>query len=95
MFANPGGSVKEQTPADYGEGLSKDGFIVLTFDAYEFIPEYLDRPLLVVNGRESGSLWQSKRTYELSNGPKELWIVDGVGHFDFYNNPTCIKKSSE
>lgn len=65
----------------------------ITFDAYEFIPEYLDRPLLVVNGRESGSLWQSKRAYELSNGPKELWIVDGVGHFDFYNNPTCIKKA--
>lgn len=65
----------------------------MTFDAYEYIPEYLDRPLLVINGSEAGSLWQSERAYELSNGPKELWIVDGAGHFDFYNNPSCIKKA--
>lgn len=67
----------------------------MTFDAYEFIPYYLDRPLLVINGSEAGSLWQSKRAYELSNGPKEIWIVDGAGHFDFYNNPACIQKAVE
>lgn len=65
----------------------------MTFDAYEFIPEYLDRPLLVINGSEAGSLWQSQQAYELSNGPKELWIVEGAGHFDFYNNPECIRSA--
>lgn len=65
----------------------------MTFDAYEFIPEYLDRPFLVINGSEAGSLWQSKKAYDLSNGPKELWIVDGAGHFDFYNNSECIAKT--
>lgn len=65
----------------------------MTFDAYEFIPEYLDRPLLVINGSEAGSLWQSQRAYELSNGPKELWIVEGAGHFNFYNNPECIQST--
>ena len=65
----------------------------MTFDAYEFIPEYLDRPFLVINGSEAGSLWQSKKAYDLSNGPKELWIVDGAGHFDFYNNSECIIKT--
>lgn len=67
----------------------------MTFDAYEFIPEYLDRPFLVINGEKAGSLWQSKQAYELSNGPKELWIVEGAGHFDFYNNSSCIKKTVE
>lgn len=42
----------------------------MTFDAYEYIPEYLDRPLLVINGSEAGSLWQSERAYELSNPMK-------------------------
>ena len=65
----------------------------MTFDAYEFIPEYLDRPFLVINGSKAGSLWQSKKAYDLSNGPKELWIVDGAGHFDFYNNSECITKT--
>lgn len=67
----------------------------MTFDAYEFIPDYLDRPLLVINGSKAGSLWQSREAYELSNGPKELWIVDGAGHFDFYDNPECIRNAVE
>lgn len=65
----------------------------MTFDAYEFIPQYLDRPFLVIAGSEAGSLWQSEQAYELSNGPKELFIVEGAGHFDFYDNPVCIKKA--
>lgn len=62
----------------------------ITFDAYEFIPELLDRPLLVVAGSKAGSLWQSRRAVELSNGPKELYIIDGAGHFDLYDNPKYI-----
>lgn len=66
----------------------------ITFDAYEFIPEFLDRPFLVIAGEKAGSLWQSKRAYELSNGPKELCIMEGAGHFDFYNNPVYIQKAA-
>lgn len=62
----------------------------MTFDAYEFIPEYLDRPFLVIAGSKARSLWQSHRAVELSNGPKELFVVDGAGHFDFYDNPHYI-----
>lgn len=65
----------------------------ITFDAYEFIPEFLDRPFLVIAGGKAGSLWQSKRAYELSNGPKELCIMENAGHFDFYNNSFYIKKA--
>lgn len=71
----------------------------ITFDAYEFIPELLDRPLLVVAGGKAGSLWQSKRAVELSNGPKELYVIEEAGHFDLYDNPryieTAIKKIVE
>ncbi|MDO4159702.1 MAG: alpha/beta hydrolase [Prevotellaceae bacterium] len=64
----------------------------MTFDAYEFIPDYLDRPLLVVAGSKAESLWQSKLAVELSNGPKELFVVEGAGHFDLYDNMLYINK---
>lgn len=63
----------------------------MTFDAYQFIPDYLDRPLLVIAGSKAGSLWQSKRAVELSNGPKELYVIENAGHFDLYDNPQYIK----
>ena len=62
----------------------------MTFDAYQFIPEYLDRPLLVIAGSKAGSLWQSKKAVELSNAPKELYVIEGAGHFDFYDNQKYI-----
>lgn len=62
----------------------------MTFDAYEFIPTLLDRPLLVIAGSKAESLWQSKLAVELSNGPKELYVVEGAGHFDLYDNMQYI-----
>lgn len=67
----------------------------MTFDAYEFIPDYLDRPFLVVAGSRAESLWQSRRAYELSNGPKELYVVEGAGHFDLYDNMVYIERVVE
>lgn len=67
----------------------------MTFDAYEFIPDYLDRPLLVIAGSKAGSLWQSRKAVELSNGPKELYVVEGAGHFDFYDNPKYIGMATD
>ena len=31
--------------------------------------------------------------YELSNGPKELYVMEGAGHFDFYDNLVYIQKA--
>lgn len=62
----------------------------MTFDAYEFIPTLLDRPLLVIAGSKAESLWQSKQAVELSNGPKELYVIEGAGHFDLYDNMKYI-----
>lgn len=67
----------------------------MMFDAYAQIPYYLTRPLLAVGGSEAGSLWQTKLGYELSNGPKELFILDGAGHFDLYDNPRFIEPTLE
>lgn len=55
-----------------------------------FLIIYLTQPLLAVAGSEAGSLWQTKLGYELSNGPKELFILKGAGHFDLYDNMDYI-----
>lgn len=65
----------------------------MTFDAYEFIPDYLDRPFLIIAGGKAESLWQSKKAYEMANEPKELYIDEEAGHFDFYANEKCINKA--
>ena len=65
----------------------------MTFDAYEFIPDYLDRPFLIIAGGKAESLWQSQKAYEMANEPKELYLIDDAGHFDFYANEKCINKA--
>ena len=65
----------------------------MTFDAYEFIPDFLDRPFLVIAGGKAGSLWQSKKAYEMANEPKELYIIDEAAHFGFYGNEKYINRA--
>ena len=67
----------------------------MTFDAYEFIPDYLDKPFLIIAGGKAQSLWQSQKAYELAKEPKELFLIDDAGHFDFYSNEKCINKAIE
>lgn len=67
----------------------------MAFDAYAQIPYYLTRPLLAIAGSKAGSLWQSKLGVELSNGPKELYVIEGAGHFDLYDNPKYIRLALE
>ena len=67
----------------------------MTFDAYEFIPDYLDKPFLIIAGGKAGSLWQSKKAYELAKEPKELYIIGEAAHFDFYANEKYINMAIE
>ena len=89
-YRNPGRALHPNSPNRFRfTGLAYR----MTFDAYQFIPDYLDRPLLVIAGSKAGSLWQSKRAVELSNGPKELFVLEGAGHFDLYDNPVYIEQA--
>ncbi len=89
-YRNPGRALHPNSPNRFRfTGLAYR----MTFDAYQFIPDYLDRPLLGLAGSKAGSLWQSKRAMELSNGPKELFVLEGAGHFDLYDNPAYIAQA--
>src|SRR5215467_2047837 len=60
------------------------------FDAFDLVDPLLTQPLLVIAGSEAGSLWHSKELHAKAPGPKELVIVDGAGHMDFYDRPQFV-----
>ncbi len=45
------------------------------------------RPLLVIVGSKAETLDKSERFYESVRGAKELLVIDGGMHFDFYDRP--------
>ncbi|MBC3794996.1 alpha/beta hydrolase [Spirosoma utsteinense] len=54
------------------------------------------RPVLLIAGAESQTLWLTKDAYEKSNEPKELYEINGATHFSLYYkeehvNPAVVK----
>ena len=58
---------------------------IMAFSAFARIDTLLTQPLLVIAGSNAGSRWQSERAYQLTNGPKEIFIVDGGTHMSMYD----------
>ncbi len=59
------------------------------------LKDYIDKltcPLLVVNGSEDKIIptAQSIKIYEMSPGPKDIKIYDGLGHCVFYEQPEAL-----
>jgi fermentation-respiration switch protein FrsA (DUF1100 family) len=46
------------------------------------------RPLLVIHGTEDGTfaVENARLIYAAASGPRELWILDGVGHTGAYGH---------
>jgi uncharacterized protein len=58
-----------------------------SFTGFDLIGTLLTQPLLVIAGREAGSLWHSQELHAKAAGPKELIIIDGATHMDLYDGP--------
>jgi hypothetical protein len=58
---------------------------IMAFSAFARIDTLLTQPLLVIAGSNAGSRWQSERAYQLTKGPKEIFIVDGGTHMSMYD----------
>ena len=43
------------------------------------------RPVLMIAGTESQTLWMTKEAYEKANEPKELFLVEGATHVSLYD----------
>jgi hypothetical protein len=46
-------------------------------------------------GSKAETLDQSQKAYELAREPKELFLVEGGKHFDFYDRPEFVDPAIE
>lgn len=63
------------------------------FSAFDQIPELLTQPMLVIAGSKADTKVFSDQAYELSNGPKELFVVDGATHIAMYDVPEYMDQA--
>jgi hypothetical protein len=64
---------------------------MLQFSALDIIELLAPTPLLLIAGSRAETLAQSQAAYEKAKEPKELYLVDGGTHFDFYDKPEYVE----
>jgi fermentation-respiration switch protein FrsA (DUF1100 family) len=71
---------------------------ILGFDAFHLVPELLTQPLqIIVGGRRgiTGSFEDGERLFELARNEKDLFVVEGAGHYDMYHKPEYVTQAIE
>lgn len=63
---------------------------LMSFSASSQIGTYLTQPMLLIVGTEADTRGYSDQFYSLSNGPKELFEVEGATHIAMYDIPEYI-----
>ncbi|MFI6502979.1 alpha/beta hydrolase [Nonomuraea typhae] len=63
---------------------------IFTFDAFHMVEDLLTQPVLIVAGSEAGSLWMSTELHGRARSPKQLVVVEGGTHMDFYDVPKYV-----
>ncbi|WP_310232830.1 alpha/beta hydrolase [Brevibacillus nitrificans] len=66
---------------------------LMAFSASSQIGTYLTQPLLLVVGSEADTRSYSEHFYALSNGPKELFWVEGATHIAMYDIPEYVTQA--
>ena len=66
---------------------------MLAFTTFHLIPELLTQPLLLIAGSAADTRIYSEQAYALSNGPKELFVIDGATHIALYDRPEYVDQA--
>ncbi|MFL0374730.1 alpha/beta hydrolase [Paenibacillus amylolyticus] len=66
---------------------------IMAFSALSQLSTYLTQPLLMIAGTEANTRGFSEQVYALSNGPKELFWVDGATHIAMYDIPEYVAQA--
>jgi fermentation-respiration switch protein FrsA (DUF1100 family) len=66
---------------------------MLAFTTFHLIPTLLTQPLLLIAGSEADTKVYSDQAYALSNGPKELFVIDGATHIALYDIPQYVDQA--
>jgi uncharacterized protein len=63
---------------------------LMAFSATTQISDYLTQPMLMIAGTEADTCAYSEKFYELSNGPKEIFWIEGATHIAMYDIPEYV-----
>lgn len=68
---------------------------IMAFNAFEHLDTLLTQPVMLIAGSEAGTRWQSEAAFQRVQGEKELVIIDGVNHFDLYDQQPYVDQAVE
>ncbi|MFZ6770106.1 alpha/beta hydrolase [Undibacterium sp. Di26W] len=63
---------------------------MFAFSTFNLIPTLLTQPMLLIVGSNADTKIFSEQAYALSNGPKELFVIDGATHIALYDVPEYV-----
>lgn len=63
------------------------------FSTFDQLATLLTQPMLLIAGSEADTRIFSEQAYALSNGPKELFIVEGATHIALYDQPDYVDQA--
>lgn len=66
---------------------------MLAFSVFTLIPDLLTQPLLLIAGSIADTKIFSDQAYALSNGPKELFLIEGATHIALYDQPGYVDQA--
>lgn len=82
-----------QHPNAKGRFLVTSSDKIYAYSAFDHISDYLTQPLLIIAGSRADTKIFSEEAYKLSNGPKELFVVEGASHIDMYDVPQYVDQA--
>jgi fermentation-respiration switch protein FrsA (DUF1100 family) len=65
---------------------------MIAFSAFDQIGTLLTQPILLIAGSKADTKLFSDQAYNLVNGKKELFIVEGATHIALYDKPEYVNQ---
>ena len=66
---------------------------MLAFSTFNLIPELLTQPMLLIAGSIADTKVYSEQAHALSNGSKELFVIEGATHVALYDVPEYVDQA--
>lgn len=85
-----------QWPTAPGFATTRNLTQIISYDAYNKAEAFFTQPLLMVAGSNAGSKWMSEDLVSrAASKDKELYVIDGPNHMDFYDVPEYVDAAVE
>ena len=78
--------------------LSRGDSLLLGYDAFHLVEQLLTQPLQVIVAGRRGNTGQYEagmRLWELAPNPVDLFVVEGAGHYEMYDEPRYVEQAVE